>query len=182
MIISLTPRHPKGPHLNALRAFEAAARLGSFTAAAEELSITLGAVTQHIKTLEAWAETQLFIRNARGFKLTPLAEELLPGFTQAFDQLGFSVHALRNKAMPQKIKVAALPAIAQLWLAPRLGQLREVVPEISVSVVAMDTPPNLARDLLIWPCFSQRILLAKMKSKSPVIAFFPFARPQWRSG
>ena len=144
--MSLSPARPKGPHLNALRAFEAAARLGSFTAAADELSVTPGAVTQHIKTLEAWAETQLFTRNARGVKLTPLAEELLPGFTQAFDQLGFSVQALRNKATPQKIKVAALPAIAQLWLAPRLGQLRQIAPEISVSVVAMDTPPNLARE------------------------------------
>ncbi|MBI1494392.1 LysR family transcriptional regulator [Rhodobacteraceae bacterium MYP1-1] len=120
--------------------------MGSFTAAADELSVTPGAVTQHIKTLEAWAETQLFIRNARGVKLTLLAEELLPGFTQAFDQLGFSVHALRNKATPQKIKVAALPAIAQLWLAPRLGLLREVAPEIPVSVVAQNTPPNLARE------------------------------------
>ena len=144
--MALTPVRPKGPHLNALRAFEAAARLGSFTAAADELSVTPGAITQHIKTLEAWAEAPLFYRNARGVVLTPLAEELLPGFTAAFDRLGLAVQALRTKASPGKIKVAALPSIAQLWLPPRLGRLRKVAPEISVSVVAMEAPPNLTRE------------------------------------
>ncbi|WP_039017907.1 LysR family transcriptional regulator [Halocynthiibacter namhaensis] len=175
--MSLTPARPKGPHLNALRAFEAAARLGSFTAAAEELSVTPGAVTQHIKTLEAWAETQLFIRNARGVMLTSLAEELLPGFTQAFDQLGFSVHALRNKATPKKIKVAALPAIAQLWLAPRLGSLRQVAPEISVSVVAMDTPPNLAREPFDMTLFFSAEPLGRNEVKIASDRIFPVCAP-----
>ncbi|MBI1494517.1 LysR family transcriptional regulator [Halocynthiibacter styelae] len=175
--MSLSPARPKGPHLNALRAFEAAARLGSFTAAAEELSVTPGAVTQHIKTLEAWAETQLFVRNARGVKLTPLAEELLPGFTQAFDQLGFSVHALRNKATPQKVKMAALPAIAQLWLAPRLGALREVAPEISVSVVAMDTPPNLVREPFDMTLFFSSDPIGKNEAKITGDRIFPVCAP-----
>lgn len=144
--MAIAPVRPKGPHLNALRAFEAAARLGSFTAAADELSVTPGAVTQHIKSLEAWAEAPLFFRNARGVVLTPLAEELLPGFTAAFDQLGLAVQALRTKAAPGKIKAAALPSIAQLWLPPRLGKLRQTAPDIAVSVVAMETPPNLTRE------------------------------------
>ena len=144
--MSLSPRRPKGPHLNALRAFEAAARLGSFAAAAEELSVTPGAITQHIKTLEAWADAVLFVRNARGITLTPLAEELLPEFTQAFDQLGAVVQTLRSKAQPTRIRIAALPSVAQLWLAPKLGKLRLIAPEASVSVVALETPPNLSRE------------------------------------
>jgi len=144
--MAIAPPRPKGPHLNALRAFETAARLGSFTAAAEELSVTPGAITQHIKSLESWTETKLFQRNARGVVLTPLAEELLPDFTSAFDQLGLAVHALRTKAAPRKIRVATLPAIAQLWLAPRLGVLRQTAPDISVSVVALELPPNLDRE------------------------------------
>lgn len=75
--MAVSPRRPKGPHLNALRAFEATARLGSFSMAAEELSVTAGAVTQHVKALEAWAGTKLFARKAHGVELTPLAEELL---------------------------------------------------------------------------------------------------------
>ena len=142
----ISPVRPKGPHLNALRAFEAAARLGSFTAAADELSVTPGAVTQHIKSLEAWAEAPLFHRNARGVVLTPLAEELLPGFTKAFDQLGLAVQALRTRAAPDRLRVAALPSIAQLWLPPRLQNLRLMHPEISVSVVAMESAPSLMRE------------------------------------
>lgn len=142
----MLPRTSKGPHLNALRAFESAARLGSFTAAADELSVTPGAIAQHIKSLEAWAESPLFVRNTRGVVLTPLGEELLPGFTAAFDQLGEAVQALRTKAAPHKVKIATLPAIAQLWLSERLGQIRRLEPDITVSVTAVETMPNLSRE------------------------------------
>ena len=144
--MAVSPRRPKGPHLNALRAFEAAARLGSFSMAAEELSVTAGAVTQHVKALEAWAGTKLFARKAHGMELTPLAEELLPRFSYAFDELGHAVQMLRTKATPNRIKIATLPSIAQLWLAPRLGRLRQIAPEVSVSVFAMEAPPNLIRE------------------------------------
>ena len=144
--MAVSPRRPKGPHLNALRAFEATARLGSFSMAAEELSVTAGAVTQHVKALEAWAGTKLFARKAHGVELTPLAEELLPRFSYAFDELGHAVQMLRTKATPNRIKIATLPSIAQLWLAPRLGRLRQIAPEVSVSVFAMEAPPNLIRE------------------------------------
>jgi len=139
-------RQTQGPHLNALRAFESAARLCSFTAAAEELGVTPGAVAQHVKSLEAWAESPLFIRNTRGVVLTPLGEDLLPDFTRAFDYLSEAVQALRNKAAPQKVRIATLPAIAQLWLSKRLGRLRQLSPGVSVSVFAVQTMPNLSRE------------------------------------
>ena len=142
----VSPPRPKGPHLNALRAFEAAARLGSFAAAAEELSVTPGAVTQHIKTLEAWAETRLFTRNARGVELTSVAQALVPEFIRAFDQLGLAVHALRKQVAPNKIKLATLPSLAQYWLPARLGQLRQNAPDLQVSVIALEEPPNLVRE------------------------------------
>ncbi len=144
--MTVSPPRSKGPHLNALRAFEAAARLGSYTGAADELCVTPSAISQHIKTLEGWAESPLFVRNAQGVALTNLGEELLPSFTAAFDQLSDAVQSLRTKAQPQKIKLATLPAIAQLWLSARLGGLRKRAPEISVSVVAVEVPPNLLRE------------------------------------
>lgn len=142
----VAPPRPKGPHLNALRAFESAARLGSFTAAAEELSVTPGAIAQHIKTLEAWAQCDLFERRTRGVELTALGKTLLPAFTAAFDQLGQAVQALRTQSAPNTIRIATLPSLAQLWLSERLGRLRELAPDISVSVVALERPPNLARE------------------------------------
>ena len=75
--MAIAPPRPKGPHLNALRAFESAARLGSFTSAAEELCVTPGAIAQHIKSLEAWAESPLFVRNTRGVVMSPLTDRRL---------------------------------------------------------------------------------------------------------
>ncbi len=144
--MAVIPPRSKGPHLNALRAFESAGRLKSFASAADELSVTPGAVSQHVKSLEAWAEGNLFVRNAQGVVLTPLGEELLPGFSRAFDLLSNAVQELRTKSAPNKISIAALPSIAQLWLSEKLGKLRQIAPDISVSVVAVETPPNLARE------------------------------------
>lgn len=175
--MSLSPRRPKGPHLNALRAFEAAARLRSFAAAADELSVTPGAITQHVKSLEAWAGAQLFVRNARGITLTPLAEKLLPGFSKAFDQLGDVVQELRATAQPLKVKVAALPSVAQLWLAPRLGKLRLVAPEISVSVVALEAPPNLAREPFDLTLFYSGTVLRENEVPISEDIIFPVCAP-----
>lgn len=144
--MAVAPPRTKGPHLNALRAFESAGRLKSFSAAADELGVTAGAISQHIKALEAWAEGALFVRKAQGVVMTPLGEELLPGFTAAFDMLSDAVQDLRTKSAPHKISIAALPSVAQLWLSTRLGRLRQIAPDVSVSVVAVETPPNLARE------------------------------------
>lgn len=144
--MSVSPPRSKGPHLNALRAFESAGRLKSFVAAAEELNVTPGAISQHIKSLESWAEGQLFVRSTRGVALSELGEALLPEFTQAFDLLNEAVQSLRSKSAPSSIKIATLPSIAQLWLSEKLGHLRAIAPEISVSVEAVERAPNLARD------------------------------------
>lgn len=142
----VAPPRPKMPPLNALKAFEAAARLTSFSAAAEELCVTPAAVAQQIKSLEAWTGEKLFKRNAQGVQLTPLGAKVLPGFIAAFDALAETVQALRTTANPQDIRIAATPSIAQLWVSPRLPALRAAMPELSVSITAMETTPNLARE------------------------------------
>lgn len=145
--MSVAPPRPKGPPLNAMRAFEAAARLQSFVAAAEELSVTPGAVSQHVKTLEGWAGMPLFRRHAQGIELTPAGRSLLPEFVRAFDQLGAATQALRNLSPVVEIHIAALPSVAQLWLPARLGRIRARFPQLKCSVTAMETPPNLEREL-----------------------------------
>ena len=145
-LVPVTPPRPATPHLNALRAFEAAARLNSISAAADELGVTPGAVAQQVKSLEAWAGKKLFKRNAQGVELSPLGASVLNEFTDAFDALGVAVQKLRMKAAPQEIRIAALPSIAQLWLSPRLPEIRRAMPEISVSVTALENPPNLVRE------------------------------------
>lgn len=143
----VSPPRPKGPPLNSLRAFEAAARLGGFTPAADELCVTPGAISQHIKTLEDWAGAALFDRRSQGVSLTELGENIAADFTVAFDAMGDAVHALRTRATQSTINIAALPSIAQLWLSPRLPAIRNSLQHHKISVTALETPPNLIREM-----------------------------------
>lgn len=143
--MAVAPPKPKSPPLSALRAFEAAARLGGFAAAGVELGVSAGAITAHIKALEADLEAALFERHAKGVRLTGLGARVLPELTAAFDALGHAVQVLRREAAPKVVHIATLPAIAQLWLSPRLPGLREGSPDISVSITALEEPPNLKR-------------------------------------
>ncbi|WP_273498318.1 LysR family transcriptional regulator [Lentibacter algarum] len=143
--MALAPPRPKGPPLNALRAFEAAARLGSFAAAAEELSVTAGAISQHIKQIEGWAGTTLFVRRAQGVALTSAGRTLLAPLTLAFDNISDATSLLRTLSPKPTLNIATLPSIAQLWLQPRLAQVRAALGATSLSVYALETPPDMRR-------------------------------------
>ncbi len=159
--------------LNALRAFEAAARTGAFTLAAAELGVTPGAVTAHVKALEERLGAPLFERQARGVRLTALGLAAVEELTGAFDALAGAEARLRALALPQEVHIATLPAIAQLWLSPRLPALRAAAPEISVSITALEAPPNLKRslhDLNLFPAETGGRLVAED-------ALFPVCSP-----
>lgn len=150
--------------LNALRAFEAAARTGAFTLAAAELGVTPGAVTAHVKALEDRLGAALFERQARGVRLTALGQAAVEELTGAFDALAGAEARLRGLALPREVHIATLPAIAQLWLSPRLPALRAAAPEISVSITALEAPPNLKRslhDLSLFPAETGGHLVAR---------------------
>ncbi|RDJ27456.1 LysR family transcriptional regulator [Bosea caraganae] len=142
----LAPPRPRLPSLNALRAFEAAARCGSFTKAAEELGVTAGAVTQQIRQLEAALGMKLFDRLAQGVALTPAARTALPRLSRGFDMLAHSVQDLRAAHDSRALAIAALPCIAQLWLSPRLSALQQAFPGLQVSITAMEQPPDIRRE------------------------------------
>lgn len=135
------------PSLNALRAFEAAARHESFAKAAVELNVTAAAIAQQVRALEDWAGCCLFQRLPHGLRLTKEAKAALPRMADAFDRLGLAVQALRAANRPDQVRIAALPAIAILWLSPRLQRLRQRFPDIEMSVTALEEPPNFRRDL-----------------------------------
>lgn len=142
----VAPPRPKSPPLNALRAFEAAARLGGFKAAASELCVTPAAIAQHIKSLEETLGAPLFERRSQGVRLTTLGRSAAPAFSGAFDQLGEACALLRRRAEPNTVRIAALPSVAQLWLSPRLAELRQAAAGAAISITALETPPNLKRE------------------------------------
>ena len=145
--MSVSPPRPKGPPLNAMRAFEAAARTRSFVTAADELGVTPAAISQHVKAIEAWAECALFKRNPQGVVLTPEGRSLIPDFVTAFDAIGAATQSLRTLRPEPEVHIATLPSIAQLWLPRRLARLRNRLPDCKFSVTALETPPNMDREL-----------------------------------
>ncbi|WDY59437.1 LysR family transcriptional regulator [Pseudomonas sp. PSKL.D1] len=143
MFLDAPSRHTL--QLNALRAFEASARLGGFARAANELKVTPGAIAALIKTLETQYGAALFERHAKGVRLTPLGESVKDRFTEAFDAVEDAARQLRRLAAPQRVHIVTSPALAQLWIGPRLPQLTEMLSPIEISVTAVDEPPNLKR-------------------------------------
>ena len=108
------------PPLNALRAFEAAARRLSFTQAAEELNVTPGAISQQIRQLEDFAGTPLFKRTGRSVLLTDAAQAALPLVREAFDRISEASRIMQAPARKGRVMVSCAPSFAAKWLAPRL--------------------------------------------------------------
>jgi LysR family transcriptional regulator, glycine cleavage system transcriptional activator len=140
------------PTLTWLRAFEAAARTSSFTAAAAELSLTSGAISYQIRALEAYLGFALFERLPRGVKLTPMGVAYLPSVRKAFEELADSTVGLFGGSERRQITVHAPVSLAALWLAPRLPAFSLVNPSIDVrlsSVIWDNAVPDEATDLEI---------------------------------
>ena len=111
---------PRLPPLNALRAFEAAARHLSFKRAAAELHVSPAAISHQIKALENHLEVQLFERRNRGLALTDIARAALPKVSDGFQSLAEGVGAMRVKDATVTLSLSAAPAFAAKWLVPRL--------------------------------------------------------------
>jgi LysR family glycine cleavage system transcriptional activator len=140
------------PTLTWLRAFEAAARTSSFTAAAAELSLTSGAISYQIRALEAHLGFALFERLPRGVKLTPMGVAYLPPVRKAFEELADSTVGLFGGSERVQITVHAPVSLAALWLAPKLPLFTGANPSIDVrlsSVIWDNAVPDEATDLEI---------------------------------
>jgi LysR family glycine cleavage system transcriptional activator len=120
------------PPLNALRAFEAAARHMNFSRAADELSVTPGAVSQQIQNLEDYIGAPLFKRTPKGLLLTDSAQTALPALREAFDRLAEAASLLTAAEEGRRLTVSVAPSFAAKWLVPRLGRFEAAHPEIDV--------------------------------------------------
>lgn len=124
------------PPLNALRAFEAVARLLSVKKAAAELNVTPAAVSHQIKGLEDYLGVPLFHRHNRALELTDAARGCLPKLHEGFDNLAQAVERLRAHKGDGMLTVSAAPSFAARWLMPRLHRFFAAHPEIGVRVSA----------------------------------------------
>ena len=124
------------PPLNALRAFEAAARHLNFSRAADELSVTPGAVSQQIQNLEDYVGVALFKRTPKGLLLTDPAQIALPALREAFDRLAEAASMLTAAVDGRRLTVSVAPSFAAKWLVPRLGQFETLHPQVDVWISA----------------------------------------------
>jgi LysR family glycine cleavage system transcriptional activator len=121
--------------LNALRAFDAVVRSGSFKAAAETLCVTQSAVSHQIRHLEDWLGRPLFDRSSPRPRLLPEAEDLARVAALSLDGIAAACARLRRDQGARALVIAAIPSVALCWLIPRLAQFRAARPEVEVRIV-----------------------------------------------
>lgn len=123
------------PPLTALRAFEAVARLGSFSAAAKALFVSQSAVSHQVRHLEEWLGRPLFDRRGARPSLLPHARDLARDLSLALSGIETACARARAERGPDMLTVAAIPSVAVCWLIPRLPSFREAHPGIPIRIV-----------------------------------------------
>ena len=129
------------PPLNALRAFEAAARLGSLSAAADELCVTHGAVSRQVRLLEDWAGVAVFERHGKRLSLTDAGRAYRDQLGIALDAVAAASTRLREAGRGvRSLTVNALPTFAMRWLLPRLAAFQRGHADVELRLVTSDEP------------------------------------------
>ena len=124
----------KLPPLNALRAFEGAARTGSFSAAGTELGVSSAAVSMQVRNLEDWLGLKLFSRRANQIRLTDAGREYYMNAASALSDIAGFTQALTEGEARQPLVIAATPALAQLWLPSRLQRFVQMRSDVPVRI------------------------------------------------
>jgi LysR family glycine cleavage system transcriptional activator len=177
-------RPPRLP-LQTLAAFRAAARLQNLRAAAEELSLTHGAVSQQIRLMEEQLGFAVFQRHGRRIALNPAGEALWQGVERAWTALDEAVHAAAaaSGSGGLRLRITTLPSFAQHWLMPRIARWRERHPDIGLELEASQRLIDLQRDGFHaavrqgrgpWPGLHNELL-----AESPFIAVPVRHRRRW---
>ncbi|EIM27885.1 LysR substrate-binding domain-containing protein [Microvirga lotononidis] len=169
----------KLPPLNALRAFESAARHLSFRLAAAELGVTPTAISHQIRLLEESCGQSLFRRRPRPLRLTAAGEMLFPVLRNGFDSFAAALASLPGDLTGQTLRVTTPNAFASRWLVPRLPKWREIQPQITLEVIGTDRVLNLASgeaDVAIR--YARHVPSEHVSHELFRDAYFPVCRPE----
>ena len=134
------------PSLAALRAFEAAARHGSFTKAAAELNVTQAAVAQHVRALEAEFSRSFVTRQGRGIALTEAGRRLAEPLRSGFEVIEEGVRALREETAARPLQISTTPTFAANWLMPRIGDFWAEHPKVQVNIFPTEDLVDMRAD------------------------------------
>ncbi len=153
------PRRKRPIQLASLRGFEAAARLLSFTLAADELALTQSSISRQIGALERQVGKQLFVRKTRALELTAAGERLQRAVQQALAAIDRSVDEIRGVGLPPRISLTTYASFASQWLVPRLAAFQREHPQIEIRIDAADRFIDLRKegvDVAIRWCSPER--------------------------
>ncbi|MCF7750567.1 LysR family transcriptional regulator [Bacillus subtilis subsp. subtilis] len=151
---------PSLPPLNALRSFEAAARLGGVGRAADALHVTHGAISRQLRLLEDHLGVTLFERDGRGLRLTRAGQDLQAACAGAFTQIRDAVAMLKRQQRPEALVLGCSGSILARWMIPRLQALQAALPQVPLHWSAQDgsfTPEQQGLDAVLllaqppWP-------------------------------
>lgn len=134
------------PPLSSLRAFEAAVRTGSFSAAGRELNVTHAAVSQHVRGLEARLGLELLTRDGQRLVPTSEGQALADALTEGFGRIIGGVTALLEDSAKKPLRISLTPSFAEAWLMPRLGAFWAAHPDIAVEFAPSTAVVDLLRD------------------------------------
>jgi len=169
--------------LETLRGFEAAARTGSFSAAAEQLHVTHGAVSRQIAKLEHWLGLKLFERKARGVSLTPDGQRLFLRTSEAFSLISDTTDRWSEPRGPAVVRLTSIPSISGLWLMPRLHALENGPTPLRIVLDVDNSQADLADEGLD---LSIRCGRGKIPGRISMQLFeehcFPIASPKLAAG
>ena len=133
------------PPLNALKAFEVAARTGNFTLAARELGVSSAAVSQQVRNLEAYFGKQLFLRMGNRITLTDAGHAIYPQTARALGDIATVTSRILEGEMRTRLVVSVPFSLAEHWLMPRLGMLLAEQPRMAIDIRVEDDPIDMAR-------------------------------------
>ncbi len=168
------------PPLPVLQAFEAAARLNSFSRAATERNLTPGAVSRHIQALEHWYGTALFARNGPQVTLTPQGQALRDRLSEPMQALSDALLPATGPGRETPLSLFTLPSIAESLILPHLADFRACHPHIRLSILTqyamMSLPPALPVAAVRFGVFDEAGLTVH---RSPEETFLAVAAPAW---
>ncbi|MCR9175108.1 MAG: LysR substrate-binding domain-containing protein [Alphaproteobacteria bacterium] len=167
------------PRLNAVRAFDAAGRHGSFSRAAQELNVSHAAISRHVRGLEADLGVQLFKVVQRGVELTPAGQAYLARIGPALDEISTASESIRERD-ETTISVTSEPTFAAKWLMPNLGHFKRAHPDIEIRIsssASLADIRNFEFDIAVRYCRELPSgVETDLLSDSPM---FPFAAPDF---
>lgn len=134
------------PSLAALRAFEAAARHGNFSKAAEELNVTHAAIAQHVRALEDRCSETLMTRQGRGMALTPAGVEFAASLREGFTLIADAVDTLEQASRNRPLNISLTPSFASNWLIPKLGSFWSEHSDVAVNINPSHALVDLANE------------------------------------